>query len=193
MHIKSCSRMPRLSNRLSTCQPNRYTPKRYKASHDLSGGMEGGSLFKLGTDSHYPEVMLTLLARHGDFNDFDKVLVTGNEEVLDNLAPRLTAINPKFAFTLLPHAEFLKAIAHSSLILTAPGLETALETFASARRLSSCRHQTIPNISISISCGERMRFVCLSHFCRLLSSARLPQQCQDVFCGLSQTTATFRA
>jgi SAM-dependent methyltransferase len=96
------------------------------------GGLGGGELFSVGTDSHYPHVVLELLAREGNFDGFDTVLVTGNVATLGDLAPRLRCLNPKFRLELLAHRDFLKAIAESAVIMLAPGLETTLEAFAYA-------------------------------------------------------------
>src|SRR5256885_3352114 len=105
------------------------TPKKKQLIICL-GGMEGGSLYKIGKDSHYPYVILRLLAKFGNFDSFEKVLITGNEKILERLSPSLKKQNSKFILKLLPHSDFLQEVAKSALVITTPGLGTILEAFA---------------------------------------------------------------
>lgn len=91
------------------------------------GGMEAKGWYRVGKESHYPYIMMSLLGKV-DFSDFESVIVTGNERIIRQLSSQ--GKNSKFTFKTLQHSEFIKELANSSLAIMAPGLETPLEAFS---------------------------------------------------------------
>ncbi len=91
------------------------------------GGMEGEGWYKIGVDSNYPYTITDLLVNKIDFSNFEKVIFTGNERIINELGAKYG--NEKFEFKALPHEEFTIEMASSEVVLMVPGLETPLEAF----------------------------------------------------------------
>lgn len=92
------------------------------------GGMESQrASFWVGVNTRYPYYMTELLIGQVDLRNYDRVLITGNEYIVEELGKRY--VSPTFEFRTLPHYEFAQEMASSSVVLTAPGLQTTLEAF----------------------------------------------------------------
>ena len=90
------------------------------------GGMQS-RLIHPGKNSHYSNVMGTILSSVLKSHSFEKVLVTGN---LDSIQTGIDNWHiPKAVYTTLSHNDFLVELSKSSLIITSPGLTTTYEAF----------------------------------------------------------------
>lgn len=92
------------------------------------GGIEAAGWYKIGKDSNYPYTFSKLIVEKVDTDKYDKVIFAGNEKIMADLNERYG--NEKFEFKMLPHDQWLKAIAESQDILINPGLEAPLEAIA---------------------------------------------------------------
>ena len=92
------------------------------------GGIEAAGWYKIGKDSNYPYTFSKLIIEKVNTDKYDKVIFAGNEIIMADLNEKYG--NEKFEFKMLPHDQWLKAIAESQDILINPGLEAPLEAIA---------------------------------------------------------------
>jgi hypothetical protein len=92
------------------------------------GGIEAAGWYKIGKDSNYPYTFSKLIIEKVDTDKYDKVIFAGNEIIMADLNEKYG--NEKFEFKMLPHDQWLKAIAESQDFLINPGLEAPLEAIA---------------------------------------------------------------
>lgn len=92
------------------------------------GGMEAEGLYMVGSDTFYPYTMTELLVKTVNFDNFDKVIFTGNERIIDDLGNKYGT--SKFKFMAFSHDIFIRELISSSIALIIPGLETSLEAFS---------------------------------------------------------------
>lgn len=104
-----------------------HRPKKRKQILVGFGGMEAEGWYKVGVDSFYPDTLTRILRENVDFSDFDKVIFTGNEDILKDLKKKFG--NNKFTFGILSHQNFIGEMLSSEMVMITPGLETSLEVF----------------------------------------------------------------
>jgi hypothetical protein len=90
------------------------------------GGMES-KLIKVGKNTNYPFFMNKLIKEALEGLDFDRVLVTGSENIIRVLDGRDKSEKVKYA--ALSHEDFLKELSASKMLLTSPGLTASFEAF----------------------------------------------------------------
>lgn len=91
------------------------------------GGMEAQGWYKIGVDSNYPFTLTEIILREVDLSDFETVIVTGNEKIIEELKVKYN--DKRFVFKALSHSEFVCELSSSELAMIVPGLETPLEAF----------------------------------------------------------------
>jgi len=91
------------------------------------GGLRS-KLIEPGRNSNYAVIVAGALEQVLCNHTFDRILFTGDRTTMSALA-QLHHI-PRCRFTTLGHAEFLRELARSALLVTSPGLTTTYEAFA---------------------------------------------------------------
>lgn len=92
------------------------------------GGMEAKGWYTIGKESNYPYTITDLIINKVDISSYDKVIFSGNAEIMAELRKRHQS--KKFSFGTLNRSEILKAMGEARDVLIIPGLETPLEAIA---------------------------------------------------------------
>ncbi len=92
------------------------------------GGLEAKGMYEVGVNTNYPDLITDLIIKNVNLENFDRVVFTGNEIVLNDLSKKYSS--KKYQFKTLSHYDFLKEINKSKLVLMTPGIETPIEVFS---------------------------------------------------------------
>lgn len=92
------------------------------------GGMEAPGFFEVGRETNYPYVMMDALVNSLQCDDFQEVLVTGNERIMQDFCVRYP--QSRFRFMTLPHDQLVQQTLASRLVILTPGQEMPLEAFS---------------------------------------------------------------
>lgn len=113
---------------VGTIIPKVKSIKREKQAIISFGGGEASYWYKEGVDTNFPTMMTEILSKYVNWSDFEKIIVTTNERIVDELAAKFP--ESKFTFTTCgSHTGFLKELAKSEIALITPGLVTSQSVF----------------------------------------------------------------
>jgi hypothetical protein len=103
--------------------------KQHRANRALIsfGGGEASYWYKVGKDTNYPFVMTEILSRYVDWSSFEKVTISTNEKIIEELKKRYP--NSLFEFKNFSQRDFIEELSSVGVLLTTAGLVTAESAF----------------------------------------------------------------
>lgn len=91
------------------------------------GGGEASYWYKVGKDTNYPFVMTEILSRYVDWSNFEKVTISTNEKIIEELKKRYP--NSLFEFNNFSQSDFIEELSSVQVLLTTAGLVTTESAF----------------------------------------------------------------